>query len=90
LDIPLPQERVSTLPPEELRRRQLAAVTAWAIAGASVQPVVLVLEDVHWADPTTLDVARGIAERGALRACSFSSVLDPSSVRLGVRAPITA
>jgi predicted ATPase len=31
-----------------------------------VQPVVLVLEDVHWADPTTLDVARGIAERGAL------------------------
>ena len=54
------------LPPEELRRRQLAAVTAWAIAGASVQPVVLVLEDVHWADPTTLDVVRGIAERGAL------------------------
>jgi predicted ATPase len=31
-----------------------------------VQPVVLVLEDAHWADPTTLDVARGIAERGAL------------------------
>jgi predicted ATPase len=26
----------------------------------------LALEDVHWADPTTLDVLRGIAERGAL------------------------
>jgi tetratricopeptide (TPR) repeat protein len=27
---------------------------------------VLTLEDLHWADPTTLDVLRGIAERGAL------------------------
>ena len=52
--------------PEELRRRQLAALTNWAIASAKVQPVVLVVEDVHWADPTTLDLSRGIAERGAL------------------------
>ena len=36
------------------------------MAGARVQPVVLALEDVHWADPTTLDLLRGIAERGAL------------------------
>jgi class 3 adenylate cyclase/predicted ATPase len=66
LDIPLPKERVPALASEELRRRQLAAVTNWVIAGARVQPVVLGLEDLHWADPTTLDVLRGIAERGAL------------------------
>ena len=36
------------------------------MAGARAQPVVLALEDLHWADPTTLDVLRGIAERGAL------------------------
>ena len=66
LDIPLPQERVPTLAPEELRRRQLAALTAWMMAGARVQPVVLAFEDLHWADPTTLDLLRGIAERGAL------------------------
>ena len=36
------------------------------MAGAKVQPVVLAFEDLHWADPTTLDVLRGIAERGAL------------------------
>jgi predicted ATPase len=66
LDIPLPQERVNALPPEELRRQQLAALTASVMASARVQPVVLALEDVHWADPTTLDVLRGIAERGAL------------------------
>jgi class 3 adenylate cyclase len=66
LDIPLPPDRVPTLAPEELRRRQLAALTNWVMAGAKVQPVVLAFEDLHWADPTTLDVLRGIAERGAL------------------------
>jgi class 3 adenylate cyclase/predicted ATPase len=66
LDMPLPQERVPTLAPEELRRRQLAALTNWVMAGARVQPVVLALEDLHWSDPTTIDVFRGIAEQGAL------------------------
>ena len=65
LDIPLPKERQSALAPEEVRRRQLAAMTSWVIAGARSQPVVLTLEDVHWADPTTVDFVRGIAERGA-------------------------
>ena len=66
LDMPLPKERVLTLAPEELRRRQFAALTGWTIASARVQPVVLAFEDLHWADPTTLDVLRGLAERGAL------------------------
>jgi hypothetical protein len=66
LDIPLPQERAPTLAPDELRRRQLAALTAMVMASARVQPVVLAIEDLHWADPTTLNVLRGIAERGAL------------------------
>jgi class 3 adenylate cyclase/tetratricopeptide (TPR) repeat protein len=66
LDIPLSAERAMALAPEELRRRQLAALTNWVIAGARVQPVVLALEDLHWADPTTLDLLRGVAERGAL------------------------
>jgi len=66
LDIPLPQERASTFAPEELRRRQLAALTNWVIASARTQQLVLALEDLHWADPTTLDLLRGIAERGAL------------------------
>src|SRR5215469_7724265 len=66
LDIPLPQERAPTLAPDELRRRQLAALTAVVMASARVQPVVLAIEDLHWADPTTLDVLRGITERCAL------------------------
>ena len=63
LDIAIPPERYPRLA-RVLRRRQLAALSAWALAGARTQPVVLGLEDLHWADPTTLEFMRGIAERG--------------------------
>jgi class 3 adenylate cyclase/predicted ATPase len=66
LDLPLANERLPELAPEEFRRRQLAAITNWVVAGARTQPIVLAIEDVHWADPTTLDFIRGIVERGAL------------------------
>jgi class 3 adenylate cyclase/predicted ATPase len=67
LDIPLPpDDRAQILEPEVLRRRQLTALTNWVLAGARTQPAVLAFEDAHWADPTTLDVLRGIAERAAL------------------------
>src|SRR5262245_59801477 len=46
LDIPLPSERAVALPPEELRRRQLAALINLMIAGARAQPAVLTLEDL--------------------------------------------
>jgi class 3 adenylate cyclase/tetratricopeptide (TPR) repeat protein len=65
VDVPLPEERSAKFAPEELRRRQLAAVTAWYFAGARTQPAVLVFEDLHWADPTSLDLLRSLAERGA-------------------------
>jgi class 3 adenylate cyclase len=48
VDIPLPEDRRAKLPPEELRRRQLAAMTAWVLTGARTQPVVLAFEDLHW------------------------------------------
>ena len=65
VDIPLPPDRAANLPPEELRRRQLAAMTAWVLAGARSQPLVLAFEDLHWADPTSLDLLRAFADRGA-------------------------
>ena len=56
VDIPLPPGVGANLLPEELRRRQLAALVAWFLAGARSQPAALVFEDLHWADPTTLDL----------------------------------
>jgi class 3 adenylate cyclase/predicted ATPase len=65
VDIPLPPGRAVDLPPEELRRRQLAALIAWFLAGARSQPVAIAFEDLHWADPTSLDLMKALAERGA-------------------------
>jgi class 3 adenylate cyclase/predicted ATPase len=65
VDIPLPQGRAGTFAPEELRRRQLATVVGWIMAGARTQPIVLAFEDLQWADPTSIDVLRALAERGA-------------------------
>ena len=76
-DIPLPPERVLALPPEELRRRQLSALTASMMANARVQPVVLTFEDLQWADPTTLDLLRGIVERGALAPLFVLNTAQP-------------
>jgi class 3 adenylate cyclase len=64
IDVPLPEGRVSKLAPDELRRRQLAALVAWALAGARSQAIALAFEDLHWADPTTLDLMGALAERG--------------------------
>jgi class 3 adenylate cyclase/predicted ATPase len=65
VDVLLPEDRAAKLAPEELRRRQLAAMTAWILAAARTQAVVLAFEDLHWADPTSLDLMRALAERGA-------------------------
>ena len=65
VDVLLPEDRAAKFPPEELRRRQLAAMTAWVLASARIQAVVLAFEDLHWADPTSLDLMRALAERGA-------------------------
>ena len=64
-DIPFLSEARPTSAPDELRRRQLSALTNLVMTSARTQPVVLTVEDVHWADPTTLDLLHGFAERGA-------------------------
>src|SRR5277367_4973843 len=65
VDVLLPEDRAAKLAPEEFRRRQLAAMTAWILAAARTQAIVLAFEDLHWADPTSLDLMRALAERGA-------------------------
>ena len=65
VDVLLPEDRTAKLAPEELRRRQLAAMTAWVLASARTQPAVVAFEDLHWADPTSLDLMRVLTERGA-------------------------
>jgi predicted ATPase len=65
LDISTATIGAPELTPDVLRRRQLAAMVAWLLAGAHAQPLVLAFEDLHWADPTSLDLLKMLAERGA-------------------------
>jgi class 3 adenylate cyclase len=65
IDVLLAEDRAPKFAPEELRCRQLAAMTAWVLASARTQAVVLAFEDLHWADPTSLDLMRALGERGA-------------------------
>jgi class 3 adenylate cyclase/DNA-binding winged helix-turn-helix (wHTH) protein/predicted ATPase len=86
VDIPLPAACAPNLPPEELRRRQLEAVVAWVLAGARSQPAALAFEDLQWADPTSLDLMRALAKRGAqapllIIATARPEFLPPWSIR---------
>jgi class 3 adenylate cyclase/tetratricopeptide (TPR) repeat protein len=65
LEIPLPPGRAAQLAPEETRRRQLASIVSWTLASARAQTLVLVFEDLHWADPTTIEAFCALAERVA-------------------------
>lgn len=48
-------ESPAQLQPERLRELTLAAITAWLQHESRNQPLVLVVEDLHWADASTLE-----------------------------------
>ena len=50
---------------EEKRRRLLAALSGWILGAARLQPLVMVVEDLHWLDPSTLELQQLLAEQGA-------------------------
>jgi predicted ATPase len=58
LSVPLPTERYAalTLTPPQQKQQTLDALLAWMVAEADRQPVLVAWEDLHWADPTTLEL----------------------------------
>ena len=55
----------STLTSEEQRKQLLRTVVAWTVAAANAQPLIIVTEDLHWADPSTLDLIQLLVEQAA-------------------------
>jgi class 3 adenylate cyclase/predicted ATPase len=51
------------LTPEQLKKQTFSAVLDLLQAGAEQQPVILVFEDVHWADPTSLELLEQIRDK---------------------------
>jgi predicted ATPase len=66
LNLTLPPELASSsLPAEQHRRRLLATLVEWMLGASRSQPLVIVTEDLHWADPSTLELIQTLVEQGA-------------------------
>src|SRR5215468_1092523 len=57
LSLPLPENRypLLNLSPQRQRQKTLEAIVAILLELAERQPVLFILEDLHWTDPTTLE-----------------------------------
>src|SRR6266542_658197 len=58
LSLPLPEDRYPALnvSPQRQRQKTLETIVAMLIELAEHQPVLFILEDLHWTDPTTLEL----------------------------------
>jgi adenylate cyclase len=65
--------------PEEVQRATFAAVRAVVTRLSAVGPTVLVLEDLHWADPTSLRLTRDLAELAAGRPLLILATARPDA-----------
>ncbi len=67
LNLPIPPNYLpSPLSPEQQRRRLLATLVEWLMGAARAQPTVVAIEDLHWADPSTLELLQLLVEQGAM------------------------
>jgi class 3 adenylate cyclase/tetratricopeptide (TPR) repeat protein len=65
LNLPIPAKYPPlSLSPEQQRRRLLAALVEWALGVARVQSTIIAIEDLHWADPSTLELLQLLVEQG--------------------------
>jgi class 3 adenylate cyclase/tetratricopeptide (TPR) repeat protein len=58
-------EPASLLASEQQRRRLLATLVEWVLGSAQVMPVVIAIENLHWADPSTLELIERLVEQCA-------------------------
>jgi class 3 adenylate cyclase/tetratricopeptide (TPR) repeat protein len=66
LDLPVPASYPPLLAtPNQQHRRLLATLAQWLFGLARAQPVVIAIEDLHWADPSSLELARLLSEQNA-------------------------
>ena len=66
LSLPLPASYPPlTLTPQRQRQHTLDTLLAWLYAEAQRQPVLLVVEDLYWVDPSTLEILSLLIEQGA-------------------------
>ena len=66
IDLPIPEGYGPIVAaPEEARRRLLATLGTWVFGTTRLQPMVIVLEDLQWVDPSTLELQQLLVEQCA-------------------------
>ncbi|MGH7813751.1 MAG: AAA family ATPase [Candidatus Binataceae bacterium] len=66
LDLPIPKKFPPLLfSPGQKRKRLLAALAGWVLGTRKQKPLVIAIEDLHWVDPSTLEVAQTLVEQAA-------------------------
>ncbi len=68
--------------PVNARKKLLATLAAWVLGTARLQPLVMVLEDLHWVDPSTLELQHALVEQ-----CATAPLLLVYSARPEFHAP---
>ena len=64
LDLPVPDRYPPLqLSPEQQRRELIATLVEWINATARMQHAVFVVEDLHWVDPSTLEILTRLGEQ---------------------------
>jgi tetratricopeptide (TPR) repeat protein len=59
-------------PPEHMKSLTLEAVDDWLVNLSRLKPVLWILEDAHWIDPTTVEaITRGLGRRDSARILSI-------------------
>jgi len=65
MGLPVPSGYLPLLSsPEQKRRRFILVVGEWLLGLARLQPLVIVIEDAQWADPSTMELAEDLIDRG--------------------------
>src|SRR5215469_6395665 len=59
LGLPVPDRYPAlTFAPEQKRKRLLANLVGWVLNSSRVQPMIVAVEDLHWVDPSTLELTQ--------------------------------
>jgi len=83
LSLPLPEGRYAALAlsPEQQRQQTQDMLVAWMLEEAERQPVLAVWEDLHWADPSTLEALGLMIEQAPtaamLQVLTFRPEFEP-------------
>jgi predicted ATPase/class 3 adenylate cyclase len=66
LVLPLPDHYPPlTLMPQRQKQKTLEALLEWLLEEAKRQPLLLIVEDLHWVDPSTLELLNLLIDRGS-------------------------